>query len=152
MTYEELKFENPNINIIEMDLSEVPTLKGLCVNDNIAIRRDISTQTEKACILAEELGHYHTTSGDILDQSNVMNRKQELRARMWAYDKLIGLSGIVDAYKAGCQNITEAAEYLDVTEEFFFCAIDAYKKKYGTFANIDSYIIYFEPSLIVAEL
>ena len=114
-----------------MDLSEVQNLKGLCVNDNIAIRRDISTQTEKICILAEELGHYHTTSGDILDQSDVMNRKQELRARMWAYDKLIGLNGIVDAYKAGCQNITEAAEYLDVTEEFFFCAVNAYKKKYG---------------------
>ena len=81
-----------------------------------------------------------------------MNRKQELRARMWAYDKLIGLSGIVNAYKAGCQNITEAAEYLDVTEEFFFCAVDAYKKKYGTFANIDNYIIYFEPALIVAEI
>ena len=130
MTYEELKFENPNINIIEMDLSEVPTLKGLCVNDNIAIRRDIPTQTGKACILAEELGHYYTTSGDILDQSNVMNRKQELRARMWAYDKLIGLNGIVNAYKAGCQNIAEAAEYLDVEEYFFADAVEAYKHKY----------------------
>lgn len=43
MTYEELKYENPNINIVEMDLSEVQNLKGLCVNDNIAIRRDIPT-------------------------------------------------------------------------------------------------------------
>lgn len=145
-------FEYPTLNIKELDLSNVKSLKGLCIDDNIAIHKDIPTQKEKACILAEELGHYHTTSGNILDQSNITNRKQELRARMWAYDKMIGLNGIVEAYKAGCQNAVEASEYLNVTEEFFFNAIEAYRNKYGLFVNINNYIIYFEPSLIVAEI
>ena len=151
MTYDELLIHADGSGAIVRE-KNIPGYGGRIKGNRIAIRKNISTQAKKACILAEELGHYYTTSGDILDQSNVMNRKQELRARMWAYDKLIGLSGIVNAYKAGCQNITEAAEYLDVTEEFFFCAVDAYKKKYGTFANIDNYIIYFEPALIVAEI
>ena len=59
----------------------------------IAIRRDIETNTEKTCVLAEELGHYYTTTGDILDQSDTMNRKQEYRARLWGYNRLIGLMG-----------------------------------------------------------
>ena len=152
MTYEELYFGYPNINIREMDLSEVENLKGLCIDDNIAIHSRIPTQKEKACILAEELGHYHTTFGDILDQSDLMNRKQELRARMWAYDKMIGLNGIIAAHKAGCQSIIEASEYLNVTEKFFLDAIEAYRHKYGISVNVKNYIIYFEPSLVVVEI
>ena len=151
MTYDELLIHADGSGAIVRE-KNIPGYGGRIKGNRIAIRRDIPTQAGKACILAEELGHYYTTSGDILDQSNVMNRKQELRARMWAYDKMIGLNGLVDAYKAGCQNISEAAEYLDVEEHFFANAVEAYKHKYGTFTNIDNYIIYFEPSLIVAEL
>ena len=43
--------------------------------------------------MAEELGHYYTGVGDILDQSSVSNRKQELCGRVYAYNKLIGLAG-----------------------------------------------------------
>lgn len=49
------------------------------------------TQTEKSCVLAEEIGRRYTTIGDILDQNDMNNRKQELRARLWAYNKQIGL-------------------------------------------------------------
>lgn len=152
MTYEEMQDEYPSMNIIEMDLSEVKGLKGLCVDNNIAIRQDIPTQTEKSCVLAEELGHYHTTYGDILDLDDVRNRKQEFRARMWGYDLKIGLMGIVNAYKKGCQNLFETAEYLDVTEEYLLEALKTYRSKYGIYATIDNYIIYFEPSLLVATL
>lgn len=43
----------------------------------IAIRKDIETQAEKSCVLAEEIGHDRTSSGDILDQDNIMKQKQE---------------------------------------------------------------------------
>jgi hypothetical protein len=52
-------------------------LKGLYSCNVIAINSNTATEAEKACILAEELGHYHTTVGDILDQSKTQNRKQE---------------------------------------------------------------------------
>ena len=40
------------------------------------------------------------------------------KARLYAYNKLIGLKGLVNAYQAKCHNIYEMAEYLNVTVEF----------------------------------
>lgn len=123
---------------------------GRIKGQKIAIRRNIPT-IEKACVLAEELGHYHTTVGDILDQNNVENRKQELKARLWAYNKQIGLIGLVNAYSHGCHSRYEAAEYLEVTEEFLQDAINCYHSKYGICVEMDNYIIFFEPTLAVME-
>lgn len=125
---------------------------GRIKGNRIAIRMDIPTQAEKSCVLAEELGHYHTSYGDILDLDNVQNRKQELRARMWGYNLKIGLMGIVQAYKKGCRNLAEMAEELDVTEEYLMDALKAYRSKYGIYTIIDGYIIYFEPALAVMKL
>ena len=41
------------------------------------------------------------------------------------------------------------AEYLDVTEEYLEEAIDCYKAKYGLYASVDNYIIYFEPFVVI---
>ena len=151
MTYEELQTEHPTINIQEMSLSDVSGLKGLYVDGNIAIEKYMS-YSEKTCVLAEELGHHHTTVGDILDQSSAENRKQERRARLWAYNKLIGLNGIISAYKSGCRNAHEVAEHLNITEAFLQEALSCYRQKYGLHARIDNYVIYFEPSIGVFEL
>ena len=78
---------------------------GLISGNRIAIRKNIATTTEKACVLAEELGHHYTTTGNILDQQNVVNAKQELHARTWAYNECIGLIGIVKAFESGCKSL-----------------------------------------------
>lgn len=151
MTYEELLKEADSLGIV---VKEKPLYSGdgRILKNKIAIRRDIPTQVKKACILAEELGHYYTTYGDILDQSDTGNRKQELRARKWAYDRQVGLIGIIRCYEHGCQSIAEMADYLEVTEEFLHEALSHYKKKYGLSTNIDRYIIYFEPALLVGKI
>lgn len=128
-----------------------PKIRGLYCDGNVAISNDIDTEAERACVLAEEIGHHATSSGNILDQSSAANRKQERTARVWAYNRLIGLSGIVDSYKAGCRNLYEIAEHLEVTETFLADALTCYKEKYGLYAQVDNYVIYFEP-LGVAEL
>ena len=69
MNYEELQIRNADLNMKEMDLSEVSGLSGLYFNGNIAIEKKL-TQTQKTCVLAEELGHHYTTVGNILDQSD----------------------------------------------------------------------------------
>lgn len=141
-----------NITVTEhFDLSGT-RFKGLYCDGTIAIDNHLRGRTEKACVLAEELGHHYTSSGNIPDQSSVENRKQEQVARAWAYNKLIGLVGIVDAYKAGCRNRSEMADHLDVTEEFLDEALERYRNKYGTYTSVDNYIIYFEPSLGVLEI
>lgn len=126
-------------------------IKGLICNNTIAIQKTISTQSEKSCVLAEELGHYYTTAGDIIDQSSAANRKQELRARLWAYNCQIGLQGIIKTFEHGCKNVHEMADCLDVTEEFLKEAITAYRSKYGVCTEFDNYIIFFEPHIAVLK-
>ena len=122
---------------------------GLIRGSRIAIRKNIETQAEKSCVLAEEIGHYHTSSGNILDQNKVESRKQEYRARLYGYNLKIGLAGLIRAYEARCRNRYEMAEYLDVTEEYLEEAIDCYKAKYGLYVSIDNYLIYFEPFVVI---
>lgn len=100
-------------------------------------------------MLAEEIGHYRTSSGNILDQNKEESRKQEYRARLYGYNLKIGLTGLISAYEAGCGNLCEMAEYLDATEEYLKEAIDCYKSKYGLCTSIDNYIIYFEPLAVI---
>lgn len=122
---------------------------GLIRGKRIAIRKNIETQAEKSCVLAEELGHHYTTTGNILDQTNVANRKQEYRARLYGYNLKIGLTGLVRAYESGCRNLYEMAEYLDATEEYLVEAIQCYRSKYGICTAIDNYVIYFEPFAVM---
>lgn len=82
-------------------------------------------------MLAEEVGHYHTTTGDILDLTSIENRKQELRARSWAYERLIPISKIIEAHKLHIVNRYELADFLNVTEEFLDAALN------GTRVNTD---------------
>ena len=124
---------------------------GRIKGKRIAIRKDIDTSIEKSCILAEELGHYYTTVGNIIDLSDAQNRKQERQARIWAYNKQIGLRGLIKAYEQGCKNRYEIAEFLEVTEEFLEDAIKCYREKYGVYTAIDNYIVYFIPQLIISK-
>lgn len=149
--YEQLISEYSN-DVFVVEKHFLSKAKGLCKGNKIGISKDIPTTTEKACILAEELGHYYTTSGNILDLSNTSNRKQELRARAWAYDRLVGLSGIISCFEAGCRNLYEMSEHLEVTEEFLKETIKRYRQKYGAFATTKNYIIYFEPVLGVMKI
>lgn len=151
MTYEELKTKHKDLNIVEIDLSEVKGLKGLYFDGNIALERKMS-QTEKSCVLAEELGHYYTTSGNILDQTDVSNRKQEYRARLYGFNLKIGLMGLVRAFEHGCRSASDIAEYLDVTEEYLKEAVDCYQSKYGVYATVDNYAVYFTPALGVLKI
>nr|DAJ65595.1 MAG TPA: IrrE protein [Caudoviricetes sp.]DAR97662.1 MAG TPA: IrrE protein [Caudoviricetes sp.] len=122
---------------------------GLISGNRIAIRKNIATTTEKACVLAEELGHHYTTTGNILDQQNVVNAKQELHARTWAYNECIGLIGIVKAFESGCKSLYEMADYLNVTEDFLKDALESFRRKYGIYTEIDNYFIFFEPYISV---
>ncbi len=88
MNYEDLLIEEDNTGLIVKE-KPLPISTGRIKGKKIAIRQNIPTLKEKACILAEELGHYHTSVGNILDQTNFNNRKQERAGRLWAYDRLI---------------------------------------------------------------
>lgn len=150
MTYDELLAvaNEKGIIVREKNLSGND---GRIMGNRIAIRKDMTT-TEKACVLAEEIGHHETTVGNIIDMSVSWNRKQERQARLNGYNRMIGLMGIVRAYEAGCQNQHEIAKFLNVTEEYLLECIECYRNKYGTMKSIDNYTIYFIPNLAVMKM
>ena len=150
MTYDELLkvADQEGLTVKEKFL---PESNGRIHGRRIAIRSDIPTIIEKACVLAEELGHHYTAVGDILDMDITSNRKLERAGRLHAYNRMIGLIGIINAYEHGCQNYYEMAEFLDVTEDFLKESLECYRQKYGRCVTLDNYIIYFEPYLAVME-
>ena len=97
------------------------------------------------------MGHHFTSVGDITDLKNVNSRQQELDARLWGYNRLIGLRGIIRAFEHHCQNRYEMAEYLDVTEDYLEEALACYQSKYGVYTVVDNYAIYFIPNIAVAR-
>lgn len=140
-----------NVRVHDYYLGE-ESLRGIYVNGNVAINTSVNNSIEKTCVLAEELGHHHTSVGNILDMDLTGNRKQERQARLWAYDKLIGLRRIINAFQHGCQSRYEIAEYLEVTEEFLDECISCYRDKYGVGTTMDDYYIMFIPTLAVGEI
>lgn len=153
-TYEELQDEacKDGIEIIDNHSFKSERISGLYCNNTIALNKNLKNSAEKACVLAEELGHHYTAVGDIIDQSSVENQKQEMRGRILAYNKLVGLRGIVDAYLHHCQNLSDTAEYLEVTEEFLNDSLSYYTNKYGVCTQVDNYVIFFQPNIGVMEL
>mgnify|MGYP002549223846 CR=1 FL=1 len=146
--YEYLLNEADSQQLITVE-SPLRANKGRIVGDMIAIKSDM-TDTEKQCVMAEELGHYYTSVGDILDQITVENRKQELKARLWAYKRLLPLDCFISAFRSGCNSLYEYADYLNVTETFLRDAIRRYKQIYGTdWVRFDNYAIQFCPELAI---
>ena len=150
-SYEHLQEEacENGVDVIDYHFDS-PRLRGLYCDGTVAIRKDMTT-AEKSCVLAEELEHHYITVGNILDPSVPANMKQEHLARLRAYNRRIGLTGIIQGYRAHCRSCYELAEYLEVSEDFLREALDCYREKYGVYTELDGYVIYFDPCLIVME-
>lgn len=151
MTYDNLliEAEQEGLTVKEKPLQSAD---GRIKGRKIAIRKDIPTLCQKACVLAEEIGHHYTAVGNIIDMQDIRNIKQEQKGRIWAYDKLVGLTNLIKAYEHRCQTLYEVAEYLNVTEEFLNDALNYYKSHYGIMTTVDHYVIRFIPNLMIGEI
>lgn len=142
--YEELLTEAEEKGLIVKE-KNIPGFEGRIYGNRIAISQDIETEARKADILAEEIGHHDSGCGDIMDQDTLDKRKQEHRARLLAYDRRIGLRGIIECYEHGCRSAYEMAECLGCSEPFLKDALVCYTGKYGKKARLDQYLISFDP-------
>lgn len=120
-------------------------IKGLYIDGSIALSTSLNTDAERSCVLAEELGHHFTSTGDILDTTNQNAAKQELRARRYAHDLLIDYDLLYQAKLTGCSNIAEVAECLGITEEFLKEALENLESRYGSNYHVGQYHISFNP-------
>lgn len=135
------------INVIESDLG-IDKPFGKCIGNLIIINNRVN-ECEKLCVLYEELGHFNLTVGDITDQSDLNNIKQESIARRWSYEKLISPEDIINAIISGIDNIYDLAEILNITEDFLIQSIEHYKKKYGIYYVGKTHLLTFEPLNII---
>ena len=138
---------NEGIKVIEADLG-IDKPFGKCIGNTIIINSRVSN-CEKGCVLSEELGHFNLTVGHITNQNIFTNKKQELIARRWSYEKLVSLDDIINALQSGVSNICDLAENLNVTTDFLIQSIEHYKRKYGVYYVGDKYLLVFEPLHIV---
>ena len=147
MTYEDwITFaENKGLQVIELPLTYSV---GMIVGDVIGIDSGL-TSNQKAEVMSEELGHHCLTVGNILNQDDVRNRRQEHKARRWGYNRQVTQEQLLEAAKYGCRNAFEVAEFLGVTEGYLEDAIEDFKKQYGTAFYSDDFIIQYEPFFAV---
>lgn len=129
-----------NVQVIEYKFSN--RIKGLYCDGTIAINNKLN-EVEKTCILAEELGHHHTTVGNIIDTEKPFNIKQEKIARKWAVNRLLTPEELISAVVSGCEYISDVADYLGVTDSFLLEAIEIFKNTYGIIYRYDNYAIKF---------
>lgn len=139
---------------IHIERTNLPRhIKGFYYKDDytspvITLDYSVTTGIEEKCILAEELGHHYTPTGDTLidiKENKTIIRKQEYIACKWAVDKLVTLGDFVNAFKSGARNKFEVAEYLDITEDFLNKIINIYYRRHGSCVQVNGWLIYFDP-------
>ena len=90
--------------------------------------RNSGTVRERACWIAEELGHHHTGHNLVLQYRTADDWRAEARARRWAHMRLLTLDAIYTAAR-NTDDMFEIAEALDVSEEFLRESIDDFQSK-----------------------
>ncbi|QRN85999.1 ImmA/IrrE family metallo-endopeptidase [Clostridia bacterium] len=147
MTLHELLLEEAAQNSIDVVNYDIPVsaLKGLYCDGMIILDNSLETEKEKTCVLAEELGHHYFTVGDILNESPIVNAKQEKLARCWAYERIVPIGSFIEAYEIQPASCVDFSEYLGVTEDFLKQAIKHYAVKYGNRLELNEYVIIFSP-------
>ncbi|MBN7575983.1 hypothetical protein C1H57_12645 [Clostridium sp. 2-1] len=148
--YEKLliEAEDQGVEVIEVDLGTNKKCGKYLNNKNesIIIINSNITDIEKHEVLAEELGHHHTTYGNITNLDDIRNKKLELVARRDGFKTLVEPIDIVNAMRNGATNIYELAEYVHVTVDTFYTIIEDLRKQYGLGIPVGNYYIQLEPS------
>lgn len=125
--------------------------EGLICDNDIILNSRLSCYKQRE-VLAEEIGHYKTTVGNIIDQTNPLNRKQELQARDYGCKLLISLDGFIACYKSGIETSYEVAEFFGVTVPYLWKAIDMYRRKLGVYFIYIGYKFDLSHGLNIVEI
>ncbi|MBK3493478.1 ImmA/IrrE family metallo-endopeptidase [Viridibacillus sp. YIM B01967] len=143
MSYEALIAQYKHLIITESILMP-KGLSGLYIDNQILINKRLSLY-EKHCVLAEEIGHYETTYGDITKLEDVKNQKLELVARRWGYEKIVSLDKLIECYVTDHTTVEDICLHLEITPQYLHNAIEKYQQRYGLSTIYNGYRIFFDP-------
>lgn len=105
------------VDIYECDLYANTGNFGMYRNGTIFIESSL-TEAEKKVILVEEYNHHLTTYGNILNQSNRSNVKQENLARKLTIEQLLPPKDLKKCFYDGYTQPWEIADHLGLPEYF----------------------------------
>lgn len=96
---------------------EIDGLKVIAIDESI-----INENCTYISILAEEIGHYFTTTGNLIEPSKnymekILKSKKELLARKWASNYLISDEEFVQALLNCINNKDDFCNYFNITYE-----------------------------------
>lgn len=123
-SFEQMLIDYDNVKIKETNVLPIE-LSGLTL-DKIILLNTNNKHVHKVEVLAEELAHNIITYGDIRDQSKMLNRKFELKARRLGCEMVITLDGIIGAFHAGVCNLHEMSCHFEVSNDYVLKAIEHY--------------------------
>lgn len=126
--------EKENIKVKKKDFKDFQA-NGLCLYDdkkcNIYLNKNIKTETEEKCVLAEEIGHYKTgiafnLLGTIKEDDEIIRSINEFRAKKWAVNELIPFKTFKRFLGSNHSNF-EVANEIGITEEMVNMACFIYE-------------------------
>ncbi|AJD91577.1 hypothetical protein JMA_22600 [Jeotgalibacillus malaysiensis] len=103
----------------------------------------------KHFLLAEEIGHYETTAGDITDLDTIAKLKAEVVARRWGYEKIISLDDLVSCFEKNHLTAEDVAHDFEIELDALKIILDHYFDKYGPSVQHRGYIINFDPFIAI---
>ncbi len=90
--------------------------------------KQIHSESERKCLLAEELGHYYYDAYYTLNSDQTFIDKQEYKAKKWKCLACISRQSILDCFKRGITNLYDIATELQVEPNMVQFAYDYYKR------------------------
>ncbi|MCX4167839.1 ImmA/IrrE family metallo-endopeptidase [Enterococcus casseliflavus] len=125
--------------------------KGLLINETIYLNPN-QEKYELNSTLAEELGHYLTSYGNIVLQDTNEKRKQERRARDIGSILVVSPQDIIECFEEGCRSTLECALHLQITEDTFKDAVKYYSRRFSGIKTENNYTLLFQADGTVAVL
>jgi len=119
-------------------------LSGFYDYDGIFLKNNL-TQNKYHCVLAEELGHFKTTLGNIIEQKTVRDRQQEVIARRWGHKKIVTLDNLIECYEKYITTVDEICAHLEIVPEFLEECLVHYRQQYGQDIFYKDYLIILDP-------
>ncbi|GCF92465.1 toxin [Enterococcus florum] len=141
---EKLMSDYPELSFISDPLMPKKQ-KGWIFNKTVYLNPRQSYE-EKCGTIAEEIGHYLTSVGDIIHQDTNEKRQQEQKARDVGYTLAVTPQDLINCYHERFDNVWECAEFLGVTKDTLENAVKTYSKKYEFGLKFKNYKIDFRPN------
>ena len=123
-----------------------PKLKGIYIDEVVYLNPSQSPE-ELIGTLGEEIGHYLTTVGDIVEQDTNLKRKQEQKARDIGATLVVTPTDLINCYEYGCKTIDEC-----VARQVFDYAIAYYSRRFDGIKTENGYTIFFRENGTVGVL